>query len=865
MPPQRLALFLDGTWNTEDDSTNVLHAYNLAKEGLSDDGYMQKRYYDRGVGTGVFEKVIGGGLGVGLEINVREAYNWLVDNYNENDEIYVFGFSRGAYTARSLVSFIASCGLVERGAPLTITQLWKGYTFISQNRSIKNKEWWKKALEDPKNQHCFRRITDLKRGKWVNSKTLNRSEELVQQWSRRVEITFLGIFDTVGALGIEALGIPGVSGKLSKSHNQHPSSIIKNCRHALAIDEYRGSFRLTPFLNYVHNKTSLEKKDGYDGIIQQKWFIGAHSNIGGGYPDNTLSSIPMDWVMEGAKAAGLEKEKLVHERRSSIKDTDREDIQDSYADFTGIVWPHLLREKRNYRPIGRPELVRTNYTLETIDEKIDDSVLEYAEKDPEYAPPHLLAYANRSSEAKVKESFAGRLAKHQWPDHRSWQALPILMIWSLLAVSGLEVMSKLFWIEGLSFGVYGRALVAALFVLIDWGESRTNLEMTLHPKAVILRTIWNLMFWGRLLGVLAFIAGTIALIIDLYTLIKSWNLELLQGNVDLLAAGWSTAFIAVIAVVLFLNKFGNGNAIKIRDEKPLGKVKDFAIQKSTGDNRILLYLALVLFAAGFMASVLKFKNYAVGSMITGQSEQFSGYLLLILILLFVFIKSLDWVGTPMSASRANLGSIFRLQCKFTKSQVNELFNEWIDGLRRNWVKPEDKNQLAFSRLREILREALWRDLLWFIPIYSLVFAGILYIGAEKIDFCYLAGMDCDVTVFAGLDFWLIVVLVTALADVIENIVHLRHIRNYPRGGSSPFLVATGAFFTVIKFIGFFSTALMSLIIFGVLFWELLPFSGGWRWLLGISISFLFIMSLLGAGFKAIKNAIGGREIGKEDE
>ena len=234
-PKQRLALFLDGTWNTEDDSTNITHAYNFIKDGEAGDGFIQKRYYDRGVGTGILDKVRGGGFGMGLDVNVREAYNWLVDHYKDGDyygdgkgdEIYIFGFSRGAYTARSLVSFIASCGLIKRGAPLPIYQLWNGYTFISENRGIDAYgTWWQKVLS--KNDELFRRLPSIQMEKrYIFS---NHAERLLIQWSRQIKITFLGVYDTVGALGLDALGIPGIGTGLSKKHNQYPSRIIENCR-----------------------------------------------------------------------------------------------------------------------------------------------------------------------------------------------------------------------------------------------------------------------------------------------------------------------------------------------------------------------------------------------------------------------------------------------------------------------------------------------------------------------------------------------------------------------------------------------------------------------------------------------------------
>ena len=139
---RRLALCLDGTWNNRDDSTNVLHHFGLATEcrdhPLGTDTVTQLKFYLEGVGTGPLDKLTGGGFGFGLETNVRAAYNWLVQNFEDAnplkpaDEIYIFGFSRGAFTARSLVGFISTCGLLRRGAPLTVNQLWQNYCLLGR-------------------------------------------------------------------------------------------------------------------------------------------------------------------------------------------------------------------------------------------------------------------------------------------------------------------------------------------------------------------------------------------------------------------------------------------------------------------------------------------------------------------------------------------------------------------------------------------------------------------------------------------------------------------------------------------------------------------------------------------------------------
>src|ERR1700687_1100578 len=120
-PKKRLALFLDGTWNSIGDNTNVWRLKSLCSS-LSSDGSPQLAYYEIGV-NGFFVGVFGKGSGRTL----TDAYEWLVEQYAPGDEIFIFGFSRGAYTARSLAGYIAKCGLLKLGAPLGVKQLYKRY------------------------------------------------------------------------------------------------------------------------------------------------------------------------------------------------------------------------------------------------------------------------------------------------------------------------------------------------------------------------------------------------------------------------------------------------------------------------------------------------------------------------------------------------------------------------------------------------------------------------------------------------------------------------------------------------------------------------------------------------------------------
>ncbi|MBR0750152.1 DUF2235 domain-containing protein, partial [Bradyrhizobium japonicum] len=119
---KKLAIYLDGTFNTLNNNTNVWRLKSLTAETPD-----QRVYYSQGVGTIRGEVVRGGVAGYGIDDEIIKAYTWLIENYDDGDEIFIFGFSRGAYTARSLSGLISKCGILRLGAPLSIEQLYARY------------------------------------------------------------------------------------------------------------------------------------------------------------------------------------------------------------------------------------------------------------------------------------------------------------------------------------------------------------------------------------------------------------------------------------------------------------------------------------------------------------------------------------------------------------------------------------------------------------------------------------------------------------------------------------------------------------------------------------------------------------------
>jgi len=255
---KRLVVCCDGTWNDSDDGndfTNVSRlAWAIAPSDARNGDIPQIVYYQSGVGTGgdLFSKLGGGGVGLGLSRNVRDAYAFLANNYADGDEIFLFGFSRGAYTARSIGGLIGYAGLIHKRDMDRFSTLWEGYRLRD-----------KVASTDPRPQFADRHDP--------------------------VAIKCVGVWDTVGALGV-----PGHLDKVFTSfyefHDTGLGAHVANAFHALALDETRDDFKPT-----LWTQEPVSAQSGQ--VLKQVWFAGVHSNIGGGYPEHGLSDITLAWMV----------------------------------------------------------------------------------------------------------------------------------------------------------------------------------------------------------------------------------------------------------------------------------------------------------------------------------------------------------------------------------------------------------------------------------------------------------------------------------------------------------------------------------------------------------------------------------------
>ncbi|CAM4459345.1 hypothetical protein MB901379_02724 [Mycobacterium basiliense] len=263
---KHLVVCCDGTWNTPDQQkpTNVTKVA-LAVSQQAPSGREQRTFYHCGVGTRRWERIRGGGFGFGLSRDLRETYRVIVQNFDPGDQLYFFGFSRGAFTARSIVGFIRNCGILRREH---IDRLNEAYRLYRSRRPDSNPREIEATL--------FRR-----------------------SYSHETRIRFIGVWDTVGSLGIplDGLRLVNLFNRRWQFHDTELSGIVDSAFHALAIDEKRGPFRPTLWGPRADAPT--------DQRIEQVWFTGVHSDVGGGYPEHELSDIALLWMVDRARSCGL--------------------------------------------------------------------------------------------------------------------------------------------------------------------------------------------------------------------------------------------------------------------------------------------------------------------------------------------------------------------------------------------------------------------------------------------------------------------------------------------------------------------------------------------------------------------------------
>jgi uncharacterized protein (DUF2235 family) len=331
----RLILCFDGTWNRPDPvtgfETNVCRFYEAVPVGAVTDGATQQKWYEPGVGTNWYDRVAGGAFGLGIDQKIQEGYRWLADNYPEPDrgdiEVYIVGFSRGAYTARSLVGLIRNSGLLL-----------------------------------PENTHRVRDAYAMYRQRDESPDT-TQAEAFRSRYSREIKIHFLGVWDTVGALGVPIQALEWLNAKEYGFHDTELSGIVRNAAHALAVDEHRVDYQATLW----------EPKVKPEQNVEQRWFIGAHADVGGGYEARLLSDITLAWMQQRASATGL----VIDNTTIPVPDDAnwKHGPTDSYGQFLHGVYAKT-----------HPRFLRTMQLGTGLNEVLDDTVMHRCGVDATYKP-----------------------------------------------------------------------------------------------------------------------------------------------------------------------------------------------------------------------------------------------------------------------------------------------------------------------------------------------------------------------------------------------------------------------------------------------------------------------------------------------
>lgn len=266
-----LVVCCDGTWNTPDQRsgdastpTNVTKVA-LAVSARGAGGREQRTFYHPGVGTRRWERLRGGAFGFGLSRNVRDTYRFLVQNFDPGDALYFFGFSRGAFTARSAAGLVRNCGILRREH---LDRVDEAYRLYRSDRKPAHPRGVEATL--------FRRT-----------------------YSHEPSIRFIGVWDTVGALGIpiNGLSLVDIFNRRYQFHDTDLSGSVADAYQALAIDEKRGPFRPTLWKQQADAPP--------DQHVEQVWFAGVHCDVGGGYRKHALSDIALLWMVNRATSCGL--------------------------------------------------------------------------------------------------------------------------------------------------------------------------------------------------------------------------------------------------------------------------------------------------------------------------------------------------------------------------------------------------------------------------------------------------------------------------------------------------------------------------------------------------------------------------------
>lgn len=385
------AIYCDGTWRNRDKDkfdTSVARFFEIHAAHIPA-GSRDSCMYLAGVGAndarsdkvcdadgshdvdrigdppGFWDKWTGGAFGEGLDDDILSGYRYLTERYQDGDEIYLFGFSRGATMARSLAGLVNASGLVDDRSKLQDALAWyrarKG-----TGEAAKEAAWTKRLALSP------RYVTSQEEADWRVARG--------HAPGKLLKIAYVGVFDTVGTLGVG-----GVLAQLRLSrgrfHDNFLSGIVQAARHALALDDRVAFYRPTRWNPDGLAELNERGRDSKGELLYQElWFPGNHGKVGGSGEERRISNQVAHWIADGARDAGL--------------DLDLQDLERAHDDYAGT-----LHNNQGFDPLKLVPWVRVGPVRFEALHQVSVQRLRWL---PEYRPPSLNKFFWREDQfAKV--------------------------------------------------------------------------------------------------------------------------------------------------------------------------------------------------------------------------------------------------------------------------------------------------------------------------------------------------------------------------------------------------------------------------------------------------------------------------------
>lgn len=378
---KQLILCFDGMWDRPPDQGNLVHSTGISDQQtahppLNDlppatsvlrlyesilprthQGRPQQKWYDSGTEIPWFHRFRAGSFGYGVDQSILHAYAYLAATYEPGDDLFVYGFSRGAYTARSLAGLLSIAGLPS--ASVFNTELVKRIREVASHPSTSTTtpsaltRYLSEMILDPSSQaldDAYRLYRKSHGDIHAEMPPLSR-----RRGTQEVSITLLGLWETVGPLGIPTNVLKWLNDHRYNFHDTELSSNVKQAYHALAIDEHRAD----------HNATLWTSPPRPGQTIEQRWFAGAHGDLGGTYPERDLADFALAWLQRHSIETGLAIETRAVPRNPSALSP----IHDSFSECLGRFrkWFH----SRFYRPV-----MQTGTDTETLDNSVHSRLLQ---------------------------------------------------------------------------------------------------------------------------------------------------------------------------------------------------------------------------------------------------------------------------------------------------------------------------------------------------------------------------------------------------------------------------------------------------------------------------------------------------------